>query len=198
MSKERRQSLIVNNFFTLASIVMLSISMILYSKFIANDEPEEAKKIKVTPLSCEKEVFSTSKLYNQKLLNDSINALDKGYYKLDGAYVKSVHSDSIIEEFISLGEIDGFYKKAIEKNPKEDISKFLTIKYEIIENDKKDPNKKSKECKICSGSILTSFKANETEIFRFYIDFNLYDKDEISRRIDCTIKAYRNNAKKIL
>ena len=30
---------------------------------------------------------------------------------------------------------------------------------------------------------------------RFYIDFNLYDKDEISRRIDCTIKAYRNNAK---
>lgn len=198
MRNLRRQSLIVNNFFTLASIVILSISMILYSKFIANDEPEEAKKIKVTPLSCEKEIFSTSKLYNQKLLNDSINALDKGYYKLDGAYVKSVHSDSIIEEFISLGEIDGFYKKAIEKNPKEDISKFLTIKYEIIENDKKDPNKKSKECKICSGSILTSFKANETEIFRFYIDFNLYDKDEISRRIDCTIKAYRNNAKKIL
>lgn len=198
MRNSRRQSLIVNNFFTLASIVMLSISMILYSKFIANDEPEEAKKIKVTPLSCEKEVFSTSKLYNQKLLNDSINALDKGYYKLDGAYVKSVYSDSIIEEFISLGEIDGFYKKAIEKNPKEDISKFLTIKYEIIENDKKDPNKKSKECKICSGSILTSFKANESEIFRFYIDFNLYDKDEISRRIDCTIKAYRNNAKKIL
>ena len=156
MRNSRRQSLIVNNFFTLASIVMLSISMILYSKFIANDEPEEAKKIKVTPLSCEKEVFSTSKLYNQKLLNDSINALDKGYYKLDGAYVKSVYSDSIIEEFISLGEIDGFYKKAIEKNPKEDISKFLTIKYEIIENDKKDPNKKSKECKICSGSILTS------------------------------------------
>ena len=198
MRNLRRQSLIVNNFFTLASIVILSISMILYSKFIANDEPEEAKKIKVTPLSCEKEIFSTSKLYNQKLLNDSINALDKGYYKLDGAYVKSVHSDSIIEEFVSLGEIDGFYKKAIEKNPKEDISKFLTIKYEIIENDKKDPNKKSKECKICSGSILTSFKANETEIFRFYIDFNLYDKDEISRRIDCTIKAYRNNAKKIL
>ena len=197
MRNSRRQSLIVNNFFTLASIVMLSISMILYSKFIANDEPEEAKKIKVTPLSCEKEVFSTSKLYNQKLLNDSINALDKGYYKLDGAYVKSVHSDSIIEEFISLGEIDGFYKKAIEKNPKEDISKFLTIKYEIIENDKKDPNKKSKECKICSGSILTSFKANETEIFRFYIDFNLYDKNEIDKRIDCTINAYRNNVKKL-
>lgn len=199
MRSSRRQSLIVNNFFTLASIVMLSISMILYSKFIVgDDEPEEAKKIKVIPLSCEKEVFSTSKIYNQKLLNDSLKALDKGYYKLDGAYVKSVHSDSIIEEFISLNEINEFYKKAIEKTPKEDINKFLTIKYEIIENDKKDPNKKSKECKICSGSILTSFKANEVEIFRFYIDFNLYDKDEISRRIDCTIKAYRNNAKKIL
>ena len=63
--------------------------------------------------------------------------MDKGYYKFDGAYVKSVHSDSIIEEFISLGEIDGFYKKLSKKNPKEDISKFLTIKYEIIENDKR-------------------------------------------------------------
>ena len=196
MSKERRQSLIVNNFFTLASIAMITISIVLYSKFIVGSN--EPSKEEVIPLSCEKEIFSTSKVYNQKLLNDSIKALDKGFYKLNGQYVKSVYSKSIIEEFISLNEINSFYIDAISSKPKEDINKFLTIDYEIIENDKKDPNKKSKECKICSGSILTSFKANESEIFRFYIDFNLYDKDEISRRIDCTIKAYRNNAKKIL
>ncbi|MDD3009018.1 MAG: hypothetical protein RBR70_09980 [Arcobacter sp.] len=195
MSKTRRQSLIVNNFFTLASIVMISIVIVLYSKFIVGDK--NVTKEEVTPLSCEKEIFSTSKVYNQKLLNDSIKALDKGFYKLNGQYVKSIHSKSIIEEFITLNEIDSFYIEAISSKPKEDINKFLTIEYEIIENDKKDPNKKSKECKICSGSIITSFKADKTEIFRFYIDFNLYDKDEIKRRIDCTIKAYENNVKKI-
>jgi len=195
MSKTRRQSLIVNNFFTLASIVMISVTMILYSKFIVGDK--EVTKEEVIPLSCEKDIFSTSKVFNQKLLNDSQKALNKGFYKIQGEYIKSKYSKSIIEEFISLDEIDSFYKDSIQVNPKNDINKFLTIDYEIIENDKKDPNKKSKECKICSGSIMTSFKADKTEIFRFYIDFNLYDKDEIKRRIDCTIKAYKNNVKKI-
>lgn len=195
MSKTRRQSLIVNNFFTLASIVMISVTMILYSKFIVGDK--EITKEEVIPLSCEKDIFSTSKVFNQKLLNDSQKALNKGFYKIQGEYIKSKYSKSIIEEFISLDEIDSFYKDSIQVNPKNDINKFLTIDYEIIENDKKDSNKKSKECKICSGSIMTSFKADKTEIFRFYIDFNLYDKDEIKRRIDCTIKAYKNNVKKI-
>ncbi|MGE0051054.1 MAG: hypothetical protein AB7S49_05955 [Arcobacter sp.] len=195
MSKTRRQSLIVNNFFTLASIVMISVTMILYSKFIVGDK--EITKEEVIPLSCEKDIFSTSKVFNQKLLNDSQKALNKGFYKIQGEYIKLKYSKSIIEEFISLDEIDSFYKDSIQVNPKNDINKFLTIDYEIIENDKKDPNKKSKECKICSGSIMTSFKADKTEIFRFYIDFNLYDKDEIKRRIDCTIKAYKNNVKKI-
>jgi hypothetical protein len=174
---------------------MISVTMILYSKFIVGDK--EVTKEEVIPLYCEKDIFSTSKVFNQKLLNDSQKALNKGFYKIQGEYIKSKYSKSIIEEFISLDEIDSFYKNSIQVNPKNDINKFLTIDYEIIENDKKDPNKKSKECKICSGSIMTSFKADKTEIFRFYIDFNLYDKDEIKRRIDCTIKAYKNNVKKI-
>lgn len=192
-----RQSLIVNNFFTLASIVIISITIILYSKYIANDEYEEITKEKVTPLSCEKDTFSTYKVYNQKLLNDSMKALDKGYYKLEGSYVKSKYLKSIIEDFISIDEVDSFYINAIGKNAKKDINKFLSIKYEIIENDKKDPNKKSKDCKLCSGSILTSFMADDKRIFKFYTDFKYYDKNEIASRIDCTIKVYRNHVKKL-
>ncbi len=194
----RQESMIVNNFFTLASIVMIAITIILYSKYISNDDyKNDSLKDKVIPLSCEKEVFSTSKVYNQKLLNESQKALDKGFYRLNGQYKKSIHSDSIIEDFISLFEVDSFYIKAIEKEEKNNINKFLQIDYEIIENDKKDPNNKQKDCKFCSGSVLTTFKAEQKEIFKFYIDFNLYDKNEIDKRIDCTIKAYRNNVKKL-
>ena len=194
----RQESIIVNNFFTLASIVMIAITIILYSKYISNDDyKNDNLKDKVITLSCEKEVFSTSKVYNQKLLNESQKALDKGFYRLNGQYKKTTHSDSIIEDFISLFEVDSFYIKAIEKEEKNNINKFLQIDYEIIENDKKDPNNKQKDCKFCSGSVLTIFKAEQKEIFKFYIDFNLYDKNEIEKRIDCTIKAYRNNVKKL-
>lgn len=192
-----RQSLVVNNFFTLASIVIISVTLILYSKYILNDDYKEVSKEEVIPLSCEKDIFSTSKVFNQKLLNDSIKALDKGFYKLDGGYIKSQYQDSIIEDFVSLDELNSYYVSSIGRGEKEDINKYLTINYEIIENDRKNPNIKPKNCKFCSGSIKTSFRANEKEIFQFYIDFNLYDKNEIASRIDCTIKAYKNNVKKI-
>lgn len=196
--RQRRQSLIVNNFFTLASIIIISITIVLYSKYISNDDyKNENLKEKVVSLACEKQTFSTSKVFNQKLLNDSMKALDKGYYKVEGSYKKSLYLKSIIEDFISLEELDSYFYEAIERKPKTDIEKYLTISYKIIENDKKDPNKKPKECKLCSGSILTSFKANNQDIFKFYIDFNLYNKNEIASKINCTIKAYENNVKKI-
>lgn len=197
MKRGMRQSLIVNNFFTLASIIIISITIVLYSKYIANDDYKNITKEKVIPLQCEKDTFSTYKVYNQELLNESMKALDKGYYKLNGSYVKSQYLESIIEDFISIEELDTFYINSIQKANKKDINKFLTIKYEIIENDKKDPNKKAKDCKLCSGSVMTSFMADKKDIFKFYTDFKYYDKKEIASRIDCTIKVYRNHVKKL-
>lgn len=194
MKRGMRQSLLVNNFFTLASIIIISVTITLYTKYIVDDEP--TKEI-VTPLECQQQTFSTLKVFNQKLLNESIKALNQGFYKLDGGYIKAQYSDSIIENFISLDEINTYYIKAISSAPKDEIKKFLTINYELIENDKKDPNKKSKDCKLCSGSIQTSFRAGNTEIFRYYTDFMLYDKKEIESRIDCTIKVYKNHVKKL-
>ena len=197
MKRGARDSLIVNNFFTLASIVLITITIVLYSKYIANDSYEEITKEEVIPLLCEKEVFTISKIYNQELLNKSMKALNKGFYKLEGSYEKSQQTQSIIEDFISIEELNSYYIKAIEKKSKEDITKYLTIKYEIIENDKKEQNKKISDCKFCSGGILTSFLADDKEIFKFYTDFKLYDKNEIASKIDCAIKVYKNNVKKL-
>jgi hypothetical protein len=197
MKRGARDSVIVNNFFTLASIILIVIVIVIYSKYIANDAYEEVTKEEVIPLSCEKEIFTVSKVYNQELLNESMKALNKGFYKLEGSYKKAQQTQSIIEDFISIDELNSFYTKVIGKKTKENISRYLTIKYEIIENDKKDVTKKLSNCKFCSGAILTSFLADEKEIFKFYTDFNLYDKTEIEKRIDCTIKVYKNHVKKL-
>ena len=197
MKRGARDSVIVNNFFTLASIILIVIVIVIYSKYIANDAYEEVTKEEVIPLSCEKEIFTVSKVYNQELLNESMKALNKGFYKLEGSYKKAQQTQSIIEDFISIDELNSFYTKVIGKKTKENISRYLTIKYEIIENDKKDVTKKLSNCKFCSGAILTSFMAEEKEIFKFYIDFRLLDKNEIASKIDCTIKVYENHVKKL-
>lgn len=194
MRRGMRQSLIVNNFFTLASIIIISVTITLYTKYFS--DPEPTKEI-VTPLACQDESFFTLKVFNQKLLNESMKALNKGFYKLDGGYIKAQYADSIIEEFIKLDEVNNYYIKAISTPPKDEISKYLTINYELIENDRKDPNKKSKDCKLCSGSIQTSFRAGNVEIFRYYTDFLIFNKKEIESRIDCTIKVYKNHVKKL-
>lgn len=198
MRKGARESLIVNNFFTLASIIIITVTIILYSKYIAKDNyANENLKEKVTTLECEKIDFSAFKVYNQELLNESQKALNNGFYKLIASYEKSVHAKSIIEDFISLEETNQYFFDSIKKEPKEDVKNYLTIKYEIIENDKKNPNKKSKECLLCSGSIMTTFLANDKEIFKYYTDFKFYDKNEIKSKIDCTIKVYKNHVKKL-
>ena len=198
MKRKIRQSLIINNFFTLASIVIISVTIILYSKYIVPDiKTKEIKKIEVSTLFCQRQNYSLSRVYNQQLLNNSIKALSTGYYKIEGEYIKSQYSKSIIEDFISLEELSTFYTNSINVTPKENINKFLEISYKIIENDKKSPYNKKKKTKLYSGSIQTTFKANQKKIFSFYTDFRLYDKKEIEAQIDCTIKVYKNHVKKL-
>lgn len=193
----RKQSQIINNFFTLASIIIIAVTLVLYTTYIVKD-PNEKEVIsepkKVEKLECESDNITSYKIYNQKLLNNSIKALNKGYYKLSGGYIKSQYSKSMIEEYISLDEVDSFYKSSIGINPKKDIKKYLTINYEIIEDDKKNPKRKPKKG-LYSGSIKTSFRVNSIEIFSIITDFRLYDKNEIQSRIKCSVEVYKNNAR---
>lgn len=190
-----RQSQVINNFFTFASIIIISIVLTLYVKYIAN-EPEITKE-RVIPLSCEKDTLTKYKVYNQELLNESQKALIKGYYKLKGSYQKSQNNKAVAEEFISLDELDGFYIQAIQKKNKENIKKYLTIEYVLMEKDKNSKTFDVKRKSFYSGSIMTTFKADEKEIFKIFTDFRLYDKDEILSRIDCSVKVYENNVKKL-
>ena len=131
MKRGARDSQVVNNFFSLATIIMVSTVLVLYTKYVVKDEKETSTN-KIVKLQCEKEVFTYSKLYNQKLLNSSVKALEKGYYILDGAFLESLNMKSKIKEIVNLEEVDKFFIDAIGVKAKKDIEKFLKIQYEII------------------------------------------------------------------
>ena len=196
MKRGARDSQVINNFFTLATIIMITVVIVLYSKYIVKDESKKEFKKEIISLECEKQDYTYSKVFNQKLLNKSIKALDKGYYRIEGSYLKAEFMPSSIQNVASLDEIDKFFIHAIGTSPKKDIEKYLKIKYELIENDKKNPNKKNEECKLNSGSVMTSFRINSKEIFRIYTDFQFMYKNAIKQRVDCSIKVFKNNVQK--
>lgn len=196
MKRGARDSQIINNFFSLASIIIIVVVIVLYSKYIVKDKIEEKTSKEIVKLECENEEYTFSKVFNQKLLDKSINALDKGYYKLEGSFLKAEFMPSSIEKVVSLEEMDKYFIDSIGVQPKNEIEKYLKIKYELIENDKKNPSKKNEECKLNSGSVMTSFRINSKEIFRVYTDFQFMFKNAIKQRVDCSIKVFKNHVKK--
>lgn len=195
MRRGARDSQVVNNFFSFATIIIVAVVLTLYTKYIVKDETQNPKK-EIVKVSCENDTFTQSTVINQKLLDKSIKALEKGYYKLNGAFIESLHMKSRIKDIVTLSEIDNFYIESIGTPPKKEIKDFIEIQYEIIENDKKKPNRKNDEIKLNSGSIKTSFRINSKDIFRIYTDFTFMYKNAIKQRVQCSIKVLKNHVQK--
>ncbi len=192
MARQRRDSLIVNNFFTLASIIMISIVLILYSKF----GPKKEEKPRVnTGLECQNITKTIDKISSLELMKDANYYLENGLYILDGAFIKPRFGKFYLKDKITIQEANSFFIDSLNYKAKENPVKYLTIKYEIIENDKNDPRKKSLEEKNFAGNLLTSIRLNGKELFMMNTNFLEYDKNDIKNRIECTIKAFKENAK---
>ena len=198
MKRGARDSQVINNFFSLATIIIISVVLALYTKYIVKDESElkNPSQNQILRLQCEKDEYTYSKVFNQKLLESSVKALKKGYYILDGAFIQSEYMKSNIKSIISLEEVDKFFKDSIGIKPTKNSKLFLKIQYEIIENDKKKSSKRNEESKLNSGSVKTSFIINSKEIFRVYTDFTFMYKNAIKQRVDCSIKVFRNHVEK--
>lgn len=190
-----RQSHKINNLFTLITIALISIVMFIYVNYI----PQESNlpKLPNSGLECQKEVICFDKVFDSKLLQDGIKLLKNGDYSLIGDITPALHMPSLIESKFDLIQSDELFKKAINITQNLDSEQYLTINYQLIENDKLDPNKKSNSahCKLYAGYLLSSFTLQGKQIFRMQIDFNSYDLEELEKRIDCTIKAFLHHEK---
>ncbi|NVJ52102.1 MAG: hypothetical protein HWD90_00315 [Campylobacteraceae bacterium] len=175
-------SIIINNLFTFATIVMVSITIVLYSNFIVKPKKEESSLSKIEKLPCQKETLTKVIVKNHELVKKSFNAIEKGYYKIEGSFLK-LEKNSQIEKVLTIEEINNYIKNLLKIKPKEDLQKYLKIKYEIIESSKD---------KLNAGTVITSFRINSTEIFFMQSDFKFMYKNAIKQRVDCSIKVYKN------
>ena len=126
------------------------------------------------------------------ILKKSQKALNKGYYRVEGSFLK-LENNSILEEIISIDELKNFYENLIGVKPKENIEKYLKIRFELIEKDKKNKNND----RLSAGTLISSFRINSKELLRFESDFQFMYKNAIKDRIECSIKVYKNYVKKL-
>ncbi|QOG12885.1 hypothetical protein [Arcobacter sp. FWKO B] len=185
------QSIKINNWFALITIVIMTVVITIYVKYV----PQETKPILHSNLPCQKEVICFDKVYDIELLKEGYELLQKGNYELLGDITLAKHMTPVLDTKVTIEQTDIMFSKAIDIVQNHDAQKYLTISYQLIENDKEDPNKKSDSdnCKLFAGYILTSFRVNGIQAFRMQIDFNTYDLKEIEQRINCTIEAFKYN-----
>jgi len=181
MRRGARDSQVINNFFSFATIVIISVVLILYKTFILKDESPKIEK-----LQCQKESQTRVFVNNLEILEKSFNAMAKGYYKLDGGMIESSLESSTLKKNISLDEINGFFIESIGNEPKKDIKSFLKINYEIVEFDKKESEK------LDYGVLMTSFRINSNEVFRVNTNIKFMYSNGIKNRVDCTMKVFKN------
>ncbi len=188
----RRDSQVVNNFFTLVSIIIIAIVITLYAKY----GPKEKLPSRVNSnLECQKTTSTIDKITMASLLKDAKYYLENGLYVLDGGFIKPRFGKFYLKDKITIEEANDFFKSTIAIKQKENPVKYLNIKYEIIENDKNDPRKKDIESKSYAGKLLSSFRINGKEVFMMETDFLEYDKKDIKNRIECTVEAFKHNAR---
>lgn len=196
-----RDSLRINNWLTFVSIIIISVTLVLYSKYIA---PAQQKKAAINSgIPCQNEstnlgkIVCFDKVYDATLIKEGLELLQKGEYSISGGIILSEYMPSQLKDVITIEQSDKMFMDSINITQNKDAIRRLNINYEIIENDKQNPNKKSnsKNCKLYTGYVLTSFRINNKQLYRIQIDFHSLDLQEIKKRIDCTVRSFEHNAK---
>ncbi|RXJ87219.1 hypothetical protein [Arcobacter sp. CECT 8985] len=178
-----RQGQIINNFFTFATIVIVSIVLTLYSRYLNDDNEKKATQF-IKPTCFTKD--SKLRVDNKKYISKLYKALHKGYYKINTSYVQPIKTKSYIENYISSNDFDSYFIDAIESAPFKNPKKYVTIKNELIEYEK--PNKNF-------AGVNTSFRINGKEVFGVFTNFVYFDTIKLKKLVKCTIRTLKTNEK---
>lgn len=154
---------------------------------------KENKSAKSTRLSCQQEVTTFEKIYNDKKLKAIQKNILKENYTLSSYIKKTIYSKSKLFDYIDLKSMNKItietldsYKENVEQN--DDVSKIL---YYIYENDINDPGKKTKNSKLYAGYVVFKFSNVKDElIYQVQIDFMDKRGLDLAKSIKCAIKSF--------
>ena len=176
----KNESQIINNFYTLVTIVIMAVVITIYTKYV---NPNKEKEFTPLLLPCQSALQIEQRVSNPKLIKEANRLLEEGNYMINAGFILSENSP--IEKQLSLETVNGFFENTIDVVAIANAQKFLNIKYELIENEKK----------ANELSLLVSFRINANEVFRMIASVQSNQFNEIPQKVECIMNSFKQNAK---
>lgn len=112
-----------------------------------------------------------------------ISLLEQGNVHYDCSITPSRYMESVISHHVTVDMLTTASQKSLGNGNNPDSP--LKIRCELIENDKLDPGKKSKNCKLFAGYLLYTFFLDKTQAYKIQIDVMDSKGGDIPERLSC-------------
>lgn len=166
---------------------IIGISLVGGGLFYAINTPSK-------PL-CQKEVVCFDKVFGSReerqTLSEALQNLEIRY-KL--SFVPSKYMQSRLEHHFDMSQFKKLNQDIFGKENTD--SQRVLIQATLYENDKLDPNKKGKKCKLYAGYLLYEFLVDGRLLYKIQIDIMESDGSDIARRIQCIHKSLLYNVER--
>lgn len=174
----RNESQRIINFYSLVTIVIMTAVITVYTKYI---NPAKEKLFTPIFLPCQTALNIEQKITNSELLKEANRLLEEGNYMINGGLI--LKENSSLEAQLPLETLNSFFENTIDVAPITNAQKFLNIKYELIENEKK-----------ANISLLVSFRISANEVFRMIALVQNNQLNEIPQKVECMMNSFKQNA----
>lgn len=180
-ANRRNHSQIINNFYTLVTIVIMTAVITLYSKYI---HPEKEKTFTLLVLPCQTELKIEQRIGNYERFLEAMTLFKEGNYMVDGGLI--LNENSSLNQHLFVETINEYFHNNSDMVAIKNAQKYLNIKYEIIESDKKTTD---------LLEFLVSFRISANEVYRMYTYLNTENLQEIPKKVECMMDSFKANAK---
>ncbi len=170
----------------LVSIISAIILFFAYGIF----ENMTKKDFKSKRVECQEKSVTFESIYFPKKVSLAKDLLLSDNYIIKSEINYSVFMPSVLKKFYDIKKADSLLKKNIPKEKTVKSDKKVLIDYYILENDKKDKNKKGTKSNFFAGYLVFEFILDKKIVYKIQTDYMNEDGSDIENRIKCVLESF--------
>lgn len=174
-------------------ILLLVVSILSFAIYSQVSKDKQIDSFKAKRIPCMEKVTSFEKVFDKEEIKILQNKLHNGNYTLKYDIDKSTYMTSTLFNFVNMEKVNQYTQELLNSyvKTKDTTKEPLKIEYIVFENDKEDPKKKSKTCKLYRGYVVFKYKNTKNKvIYQSQIDFLDPKGEDIPQTIKCSLEAF--------
>lgn len=169
-------------------ILIISTIILFFAYGIIDNTTKKDPKSK--RVECQEKTVTFESIYLPKKISLAKDLLLSGNYIIKSEINYSVFMPSVLKEFYDIKKADYIFIKHIPKEKRVNKDKKVIIDYYILENDKKDKNKKGLKSNFFAGYLVFEFKIDKKIVYKIQTDYMDEDGSDIEDRMKCVINSF--------